>query len=137
MVDAFTTTHDRLDYTQECLKLFDEAGAPKSSVSAETLDEAKQLKAAKAKFDELDWNDTTCIFRGFTMLNNDHAYYTDGLNELTEEMKDVEASRETNSADYLLLIKENSDYIAFKEMRNKWYSRLFRTTHTTCWCCCW
>ena len=128
VVDALIAASDRLDYTLECLKLFDETGTPKSSVAPDVLDEAKQLKVQKSRFDDLEWNDTTCIFRGFTMLNNDKAYFTTRIEQLQEDVAEVEEARKVNAAEYAALMKESGDFVAFKEMRNKWYSRLFVST---------
>lgn len=115
---------DSLNFTEGCLNLFHESGEPKQ-ITQEILDEVKQAKEAKMKYEDLEWNDARCFFRGRMMLEYDKAYYQAAKLDIEKRITTLEEAIKSANLEYVELIKDRRDFLAFKEMERTWYSRLF------------
>jgi hypothetical protein len=114
-----------LNFVDECLKLFDETGLPKSTISPAIIEEAKAAKDGKKKYDELENDDVKCVFRGTAMLGYDKDWYEDKKEGFSERITELQDMIKTDNEEYAELVKDRREFLAFKEMEKTWYSRLF------------
>jgi hypothetical protein len=122
---ALSDAHSSLNFDELCLHLFDNTtGNLKQPITAEVSAELAAAKADPEKAKTLE-GDAKCIFRGVTLLNYDESVATTDIKDLPKEIQNIEGLLKSDSDQYSDLIKGHQEFLAFKEMEKKWYTKPF------------
>jgi hypothetical protein len=118
------TNWDLLNWAEQCLRLYDSSGRPKSGIEIETKQDMEALRAGKKKYDDLS-GDAKCISRGLTILQYDKNYYAKKDADYREEILKVKNLLKLDEEQHSDLIKGHLEFLGLKEAEKVWYTRLF------------
>jgi hypothetical protein len=124
---AASSNRDAQNFTDQCLQLYDAPRVLRKSVDLETREAVKTAKAEKTKYDDLD-GDVKCVFRGYTLLQYDRDFYVRNDNDYTQQISKVQELLKLDQAQYSELTSGRQEFLAFKEMEHKWYTKLLVDT---------
>jgi hypothetical protein len=110
---------------ENCLRLFDESGIPKTGLLDEET--AKEVAVAKQEHIQPDRlsGDVNCVVKGYSSVKNDISYFKNLVQEDNAQIDAFKNSLTINSEQYADLIKGHQDFLAFKEMEKFWYQKPF------------
>jgi hypothetical protein len=116
---------DGQNYTDKCLRIYDESGKFKVNMDEETLKLVRTAKSSTTGYGDLPFGEAQCVFRGFTMLQWDKDYYENVIRDYEREILEVEALLKSDDSKMNDLIKGHEEFMALYAMENKWYTILF------------
>jgi hypothetical protein len=127
-LDEFRTKYTKhrnyVSFSENCLRLYDESGNLKSRVDRESIEEAKDAKKAHKSYEDMQFNNAACIFRGFEMLYFDRYYFQNYMEDDQRNIAYYEKLLTSDEAQYSDLIKGHQEFVALKECEKKWYMKL-------------
>ena len=115
---------DAQNFTDKCLNMYDASGNLNMAIEKETLDELKAARAARKDYNTLPFNLSRCIYRGPVMLRFDKDYYTSRIDGLIQDIENAHKTLGSIEEQHKDLVKGHQEFLAFKEMEKKWYTKV-------------
>jgi hypothetical protein len=117
-------TEQRLAFTDQCLKLYDESGKMVSGIDAQIVQDVKAAREAHKDANEFD-GEVKCILRGYTLLQYDKGLATPQIAELKARIADLDKLVKANGDQTAELVKDHQDFLALKGMERQWHTWFF------------
>jgi hypothetical protein len=113
---------DRLNWTEQCLSLYDPQNRLKSEMDIETKQDLNAVRKGKKKSEELT-DYAQCIYRGLINLRYDQNYYKKKDNDLKDEIANVKNLLKSAQDQCSEMVKGHQEFLAFIKMEKIWYTK--------------